>query len=88
MTYTLVPEKEANLKEGKISVDSPIAKGLLGKEVNEKADIQVPAGKFTFQIMDITVDTLPHESECLVRPFTKSLPAAVRPSKISSACLA
>ncbi len=54
MTYTLVPEKEANLKEGKISVDSPIAKGLLGKEVNEKADIQVPAGKFTFQIMDIT----------------------------------
>lgn len=54
MTYTIVPEKEANLKEGKISVDSPIAKGLLGKEVNHKVDIKVPAGTLTFQIMDIS----------------------------------
>lgn len=54
MKYTLVPEKESNLKEGKISVDSPIAKGLLGKEVGDKADIQVPAGTVTFQIVEIT----------------------------------
>ncbi|MFW6019115.1 MAG: transcription elongation factor GreA [Bacteroidales bacterium] len=54
MTYTIVPEKEANLKEGKISVDSPIAKGLLGKEVGDKADIDVPAGTVTFEIIDIS----------------------------------
>lgn len=54
MKYTLVPEKESNLKEGKISVDSPIAKGLLGKEVGDKADIQVPAGTVTFEIVEIT----------------------------------
>lgn len=54
MTYTIVPEKESNLKEGKISVDSPIAKGLLGKEVGETAEIDVPAGKVTFKIIDIS----------------------------------
>jgi transcription elongation factor GreA len=54
MTYTLVPEKEANLKEGKLSVDSPIAKGLLGKSVEEVAEILVPAGKMKFKIMEIT----------------------------------
>lgn len=54
MAYTLVPEKEANLKEGKISISSPIAKGLLGKKVGDKVDIQVPAGKMTFEIMEIT----------------------------------
>jgi transcription elongation factor GreA len=53
MTYTLVPEKEANLKEGKISVDSPIASGLLGKEVGDKVDIEVPAGNITFEIIEI-----------------------------------
>lgn len=53
MTYWIVPETEANLKEGKISVDSPIAKGLLGKKVKDKADVQVPAGKITFEIIEI-----------------------------------
>lgn len=53
MVYTLVPEKEANLKEGKISVGSPIAKGLLGKTVGEKAEIHVPAGTQTFEILEI-----------------------------------
>ena len=54
MSYSLVPEKESNLKEGKISVDSPIAKGLLGKQVGDKVDIEVPAGTVTFEIIDIT----------------------------------
>jgi len=54
MTYTLVPEKEANLKTGKISVNSPIAKGLLGKSVGEKAEIKVPAGTMVFEIVKIT----------------------------------
>lgn len=53
MTYWIVPETEANFKEGKISVDSPIAKGLLGKKVKDKADVVVPAGKITFEIMEI-----------------------------------
>jgi len=54
MTYTLVPEKEANIKEGKLSVNSPIAQGLLGKVVDDIAEIQVPAGKMKFQIVNIT----------------------------------
>ncbi|MCF8227393.1 MAG: transcription elongation factor GreA [Bacteroidales bacterium] len=53
MSYTLVPEKEANLKEGKISISSPIAKGLLGKSVGDKARIKVPAGEIEFEIMEI-----------------------------------
>ncbi|MBC8321274.1 MAG: transcription elongation factor GreA [Bacteroidetes bacterium] len=53
MTYTLVPEEEANLKKGKMSVESPIAKGLLGKEVGNTAEINVPAGKLTFEIIEI-----------------------------------
>jgi transcription elongation factor GreA len=53
MTYTLVPENEANIKEGKISVSSPIAKGLLGLSVGDKVDIDVPAGKMTFEIIEI-----------------------------------
>jgi transcription elongation factor GreA len=53
LTYWIVPETEANLKEGKISVDSPIAKGLLGKKVKDKADVVVPAGKMTFEILEI-----------------------------------
>lgn len=53
MTYWIVPETEANFKEGKISVDSPIAKGLLGKKIKEKADVMVPAGKITFEIVEI-----------------------------------
>ena len=54
MSYTLVPENEANLKEGKISVGSPIAKGLLGKKVGESVEIQVPAGKMSFEVVDIS----------------------------------
>lgn len=53
MTYMLVPEKEANLKEGKISVESPIGKGLLGKKVGDVAEIQVPNGKVSFEIMEV-----------------------------------
>lgn len=54
MEYTLVPENEANIKSGKISVNSPIAKGLLGKEAGETVEIQVPAGMMTFKIMEIS----------------------------------
>jgi transcription elongation factor GreA len=54
MTYTLVAENEADLKSGKISVDSPIGKGLLGKKVGDKADIKVPSGIMKFEIVDIT----------------------------------
>lgn len=53
MSYTLVPEEEADLKKGRISVDSPIAKGLLGKKVGDKVDIKVPAGIIPFEIIDI-----------------------------------
>jgi transcription elongation factor GreA len=54
MTYQLVSESEADLKSGKISVKSPIAKGLLGKSVGEKAEIEVPAGKIEFEILEIS----------------------------------
>jgi len=53
MTYTLVPENEADLKIGKISVNSPIAQGLLGKKVKDKVEIQVPAGVIPFEIVEI-----------------------------------
>ena len=53
MKYTIVPEEESDLKKGKISVDSPIAKGLLGKEVGDTAEISVPAGKLSFEIIEI-----------------------------------
>lgn len=53
MNYTLVPENEANLKEGKISVNSPIAQGLLGKSVGDMVEIKVPAGIIPFEIMEI-----------------------------------
>jgi transcription elongation factor GreA len=52
--YTLVAENEANLAEKKISVDSPIGKGLLGKEVGQIAEVQVPAGKLQFEILEIS----------------------------------
>lgn len=55
MKYTLVAESEADLKAGKISVDSPIGKGLLGKKVGDSVDVQVPAGKVTFEIIEITI---------------------------------
>jgi transcription elongation factor GreA len=53
LVYTLVSEKEADLKSGKISVSSPIGKGLLGKGVGEVAEIDVPSGKMQFKILEI-----------------------------------
>jgi transcription elongation factor GreA len=53
MTYTLVSEQEADLKAGKISITSPIGKGLLGKKVGETAVIEVPNGKLKFEILSI-----------------------------------
>lgn len=55
MIYTLVSEEEADLKTGKISVRSPIGKGLLGKKVGEVTEIQVPAGKVEFEIQEISI---------------------------------
>ncbi|MBR3709540.1 MAG: transcription elongation factor GreA [Bacteroidales bacterium] len=54
MTYSIVPEKEADFKAGKISINSPIGQGLLGKKVGEVAEIMVPAGKMFFEILEIT----------------------------------
>lgn len=53
MEYMIVPEKEADLRSGKISVSSPIAKGLLGKQVGDSAEIKVPVGNITFEIIEI-----------------------------------
>ncbi|MCH8545798.1 MAG: transcription elongation factor GreA [Cryomorphaceae bacterium] len=53
MTYTLVSESEADIKSGKISVNSPIGRGLLGKKVGEEAVIQVPNGTVTFEVVNI-----------------------------------
>ena len=55
MQYTLVPESEANLKEGKISVSTPIAKGLMGKKVGDIVDIKVPSGVIPFEIVEISI---------------------------------
>lgn len=52
--YTLVAENEANLAEKKISVDSPIGKGLLGKKAGDIAEVQVPSGKIKFEILEIS----------------------------------
>jgi transcription elongation factor GreA len=54
MSYQLVSENEADLKAGKISVASPIAKGLLGKKVGDKTEITVPAGKIEFEILEVS----------------------------------
>ncbi len=54
VSYTLVAAKEANLKEKKISVDSPIGKGLLGKSVGDIAEVQIPNGIIKFEILEIT----------------------------------
>jgi len=54
MTYLLVAQEEADLKAGKISVDSPIGKGLLGKVVGDTAKIQVPAGEIEMEILEIS----------------------------------
>ena len=52
--YTLVSESEANLKEGKIAITTPIGKGLVGKKAGEIAEIQVPAGNMKFEILEIS----------------------------------
>lgn len=54
MEYAIVSESEANLKEQKIAVNTPIAKGLLGKKVGDKAIIKVPAGNVEFEILEIS----------------------------------
>jgi transcription elongation factor GreA len=54
VTYALVPENEANVRQGKISVSSPISKGLLGKHIGDKVEIVVPAGTVAFEIIEIT----------------------------------
>ncbi|MEP0367688.1 MAG: transcription elongation factor GreA [Cyclobacteriaceae bacterium] len=54
MKYQIVAEEESDLKLGKISIKSPIGKGLLGKKLGETAEIDVPAGKMEFEIIDIS----------------------------------
>ncbi len=54
MQYTIVSEHEADLKSGKISIETPIAKGLLGKKVGDEVEIQVPSGILQFEIIDIS----------------------------------
>lgn len=56
MTYKLVSENEADLKAGKISINSPIGKGLVGKKVGDSAEITTPAGVMTFEIVDVSMD--------------------------------
>ena len=55
MEYALVAEKEADIRKNKISVSSPIGKGLLGKKVGETAEIQVPRGVMSFEILEISM---------------------------------
>lgn len=55
MKYTIVAENEADLKSGKISIDSPIGKGLVGKKVGDKVDVTVPAGVIPFEIIEISI---------------------------------
>ena len=55
MQYMLVSESEANLKEGKIAVSTPIGKGLIGKKVGDIVEIQVPSGLMTLEIIDISI---------------------------------
>src|SRR5690554_1102719 len=55
MQYMIVPEGEANLKEGKTSAATPIAKGLMGKKVGEVVEIEVPSGLMKFEIIEISI---------------------------------
>ncbi|MFW5804938.1 MAG: transcription elongation factor GreA [Bacteroidales bacterium] len=55
MQYQIVAESEADIKSGKISVNTPIAKGLLGKEVGDVAEIEVPNGKMQFEVLEISM---------------------------------
>ena len=56
MTYTIVSEQEANLKEGKISIKTPIAQGLLNKKVGDETEIQIPRGTIKLRIDSISID--------------------------------
>src|SRR5690606_3426018 len=67
LTYKLVAESEADLKSGKISVTSPIGKGLLGKSVGEVAEINAPSGTLKFEILEITRD----QKQLVMSIFTK-----------------
>ncbi len=55
MEYTIVSDSEANLKEGRMSINTPIAKGLLGKKVGDVAEVDVPSGKMEFEIIEISL---------------------------------
>jgi len=55
MQYIIVSEPEADLKQGKISIQTPIAKGLMGKKIGDVVEIQVPSGKILFEIIDIAI---------------------------------
>ncbi|MDR2859771.1 MAG: transcription elongation factor GreA [Mediterranea sp.] len=55
MVYTIVSESEANIKEGKISVSTPIAQGLLGKKIGDIAEIRVPQGMISLEIVNISI---------------------------------
>lgn len=55
MTYTLVSENEANIREGKLAINTPIGKGLLGKKIGEVAEINVPAGLMRFEVVSISL---------------------------------
>ena len=55
MEYTIVTESEANLKEGKIASSTPIAQGLLGKQIGDIVEIKVPSGTMTFEIVNISI---------------------------------
>ena len=55
ITYTLVSENEANIREGKLAINTPIGKGLLGKKIGEVAEINVPAGLMRFEVVSISL---------------------------------
>jgi len=55
MEYMIVPEAESDIRAGKISVDTPIAKGLLGKKVGDRVNIKVPSGEIGFEVLEISV---------------------------------
>ena len=55
MTYTLVSDSEANLKENKLAISTPIAQGVMGKKVGDVAEIKVPSGILKFEIMEISI---------------------------------
>ena len=55
MTYTIVPEREADIKTGKISVNTPISKSLIGKKVGDVVHVQIPSGVVDFELLEISI---------------------------------